>query len=169
MRAGEEANPMVRTLHRGGAALTAGLALAAATVASAQPTRDDQSVLGPGMYVFQTRTREASCGDDARTGYVSSFLAPIHGIPGSRTMRMQLVNSPYWSAWDLSVRPDGVVVGRSTLDGAEGPNAPTNGFEVRRDGDRFTGRGARTYHATIDGERRRCTVTYDALLRRIDR
>jgi hypothetical protein len=96
-------------------------------------------------------------------------VAPIHGIPGSRTMRMQLVNSPWWSSWSLTVRPDGTIVGESTLDGAEGPNAPTNRFEIRRDGDRFTGRGARQYMATIDGRRRRCTVRYDALLRRIDR
>jgi hypothetical protein len=153
-----------------GAALA--LTMTCATVApperAAAQTRDEQSVLGPGMYVFQTRTRSATCGDDERTGYVSSFLAPIHGIPGSRSMRMQLVNSPYWSGWSLTVRADGTVVGESTLDGAEGPNAPTNRFEVTRDGDRFTGRGARSYTANVDGRQRRCTVQYDALLRRID-
>jgi hypothetical protein len=39
---------------------------------------------------------------------------------------------------------------------------------MRRDGQRFVGEGARSYTATIDGERRRCSVSYDALLRRID-
>ncbi|HJL19954.1 MAG TPA: hypothetical protein RMH99_30095 [Sandaracinaceae bacterium LLY-WYZ-13_1] len=146
-----------------------GLVGATASGPARAQTRDEQSVLGPGMYVFQTRTRSASCGDDERTGYVSSFVAPIHGIPGARTMRMQLVNSPYWSAWSVTVHADGRVVAESTLDGAEGPNAPTNRFEVRRDGDRFTGRGTRSYTATIDGRRRRCEVRYDALLRRIDR
>ena len=144
--------------------------LVGAAHAGAQ-TADDQQVLGPGLYEFQTRTRSASCDDDERTGYVSSFVAPIHGIPGARRMRMQLLNSPYWSTWSITVEADGMVVGEAHLDGASGPNAPTNRFEVRREGSghsRFVGHGERSYTATVDGESRRCTVRYDALLRRID-
>ncbi len=134
-------------------------------------TADEQHVLGPGLYEFQTRTRGASCDDDERTGYVSSFVAPIHGIPGARRMRMQILNSPYWSTWSITVNADGMVVGESRLDGSSGPNAPMNRFEVRHEGSghsRFIGHGERSYTATVDGESRRCTVHYDALLRRIN-
>ena len=37
-----------------------------------------QTVLGPGLYVFQTRTRDASCGDSEPDGYVLSFFAAVH-------------------------------------------------------------------------------------------
>lgn len=133
--------------------------------ASAQ---EEQTVLGPGMYVFQTRTRSASCNDDERTGYVSSFVAPIHGVPGSRTMRMQLLNNPYFANWSITVTPQGVIMGESQLEGARSADSPTNRFEVRRQGDRFTGTGSRSYTATVGGRRQRCTVEFDALLRRID-
>ncbi len=124
----------------------------------------DQSVLGPGLYVFQTRTRSATCDDDERTGYVSSFVAAVQGVPGSRSMRMQLVNSPYWSTWTLQIDAQNRVTGESTLDGASGPSAPRNRFEIRVDRDRFTGTGTRTYARGAQ----QCSVTYDALLRRID-
>jgi len=79
----------VRATHLASLTLLALLALGGSSRVRAQ---GDQTVLGPGMYVFQTRTRSATCGDDERTGYVSTFLAPIHGVPGSRTMRMTLEN-----------------------------------------------------------------------------
>lgn len=134
-------------------------------VLEAQRPRDPQTVLGPGMYVFQTRTRTATCADDERTGYVSSFVAPIHGVPGSRTMEMQLLNSPYWSRWTITVNADNHVLGRSTLNGQSGPNAPTNEFDVHRERDRFVGTGVRRYR----NGGRACEVRFDALLRRIDR
>lgn len=124
----------------------------------------DQRVLGPGVYVFQTRTRSATCDDDERTGYVSSFVAAVQGVPGSRSMRMQLLNSPYWPNWSLQVDAQNRITGDSTLEGASGPSAPRNHFEVTVDRDRFTGTGTRTY--TRGGQQ--CSVTYDALLRRID-
>lgn len=123
---------------------------------------DLQTVLGPGLYVFQTRTSGASCGDDERTGYVSTFIAPIHGVPGSRSMRMQLVNSPYWANWTIRVDASNRIIGDIEVDGR------TNHFEVTANRGRFTGEGVRTYNARIDGAMRRCQVTYDALLRRID-
>ncbi len=125
---------------------------------------DDQTVLGPGMYVFQTRTRSASCDDDEQTGYVSTFMAPIHGVPGNRRMRMTLPDSRYWPAWTITVGEGDEVIGDATLAGASGPSAPTNHFSVRLRGDRFVGTGTRRYRR---GEQA-CRVEYDALLRRID-
>lgn len=137
--------------------------------AGAQPPPTDQTVLGPGMYVYQTRTRSASCADDERTGYVSSFVVPIHGIPGSRTMRMTLVNSQYWPRWNLVVDAQNQVIGDAVMEGSRpGPDQPRSHFEVRRDRNRFTGTGYRQYNATIDGVRQTCRVEFDALLRRID-
>jgi len=151
----------VRATHLASLTLLALLALGGSSRVRAQ---GDQTVLGPGMYVFQTRTRSATCGDDERTGYVSTFLAPIHGVPGSRTMRMTLENSEYWPVWQITVDARNQVVGHATLAGASGANAPTNHFEVRRERDRFVGPGTRRYSA----EGRDCAVEYDALLRRID-
>ena len=128
----------------------------------------EQTVLGPGMYVFQTRTRSASCGDDERTGYVDSFIAPIHGIPGSRSMRMDLPNSTYWPTWSITVGEGGQVTGDAFLAGSTGPSRPTSHFSVRLDGSHFEGEGTRRYDSQTAGETRHCIVTYDALLRRID-
>jgi hypothetical protein len=151
----------------GALALTTLLARPSAPTASAQES-DDQHVLGPGLYVFQTRTRSASCGDDERTGYVDSFVAPIHGIPGSRSMRMELPNNAYWRDWSITVSADGAVAGDAFLVGSAGPSRPTSHFVVRVDGEQLEGEGTRVYDAQIGGETRRCVVSYDALLRRID-
>lgn len=140
----------------------AGLAPSAPRVrAQEQAPEYEQSVLGPGLYVFQTRTVSATCGDDERTGYVSTFVAAIHGIPGSREMRMQLVNSPWWASWTLRVEPSGQIIGDARVEG----ESRTNHFEVSRDRrGRFAGQGTRTYRSG----QQRCSVTFDALLRRID-
>lgn len=145
-------------------ALPIGLVVMGLLLAADAGAQSEQSILGPGMYAFQTRTRSASCGDDERTGYVSTFLAPIHGVPGSREMRMTLTNSDYWPVWQITVDPQNHVIGRATLAGASGANAPTNRFEVAWRRDRFVGTGTRQYRR--DG--RACRVEYDALLRRID-
>lgn len=145
------------------------LALLACVLLQSESTaQSEQSILGPGLYVFQTRTREASCGDDSRSGYVSSFVAPIHGVPGSRRMRMQILNSEWWPEWRLQVTADNRVVGDSTMRGQSGPSAPRNHFDVARDGDRFVGQGVRTYTTRVDGRPQECSVTFDALLRQID-
>lgn len=124
----------------------------------------DQTAMGPGMYVFQTRTRSASCDDDEQTGYVSTFMAPIHGVPGNRRMRMTLPDSEYWPSWTITVDEERNVVGHATLAGSSGANAPTNHFSVRLQGERFVGSGTRRYRRGA----RSCEVQYDALLRRID-
>lgn len=152
--------------------LVAALALSAAPHADQASAQEadglEQRVLGPGLYAFQTRTRSASCGDDERTGYVDTFLAPIHGIPGSRSMRMDLPSNTYWPTWSIAVTAAGEVTGDAFLAGSSGPSRPTSHFAVHVDGSHFEGEGTRSYDAQIAGETRRCVVTYDALLRRID-
>jgi hypothetical protein len=124
-----------------------------------------QSVLGPGLYVFQTRIRESTCHDAEPDGYVLSYVAAIDGIPGSTNMEMQLVNTGHFTRWKLQIAGTGVV-GDSRL--GKAPDAPDSRFEVTLDRDRFKGTGARTYNGTLDGKPQRCRVNYDALLRRID-
>jgi len=136
----------------------------AAPEAQAQARSYDQRLLGPGLYAYQTRVTRATCGDDRQTGYVSTYLGTIDGIPGSRTMEMKLINNRYWRDWTITVRRGGVVLGESRNEAQHREMR----FEVRRDGDRFVGEGSRTYNSTIDGEQRRCTVHADVLLRRFD-
>jgi hypothetical protein len=125
-----------------------------------------QTVLGPGMYVFQTRTRHASCGDAEQDGYVLTYLATIDGVPGSRTMKMELVNTKHFTEWTLRVVGKDEVVGNSQLGST--PDAADNHFEVKRDKDRFKGAGSRSYSSKVDGKVVRCRVSYDALLKRVD-
>jgi hypothetical protein len=127
-----------------------------------------QSVLGPGLYVFQTRIDHATCGDGERTGFVSSYFAAVDGIPGSRTMSMNLLNSSFWPTWELGVSPSNAVIGDARMRGQTGPNAGESHFELTHDGRRFTGRGTRAYDATVNGQRQRCRISFDALLRKID-
>jgi hypothetical protein len=135
-----------------------------------QPTRsagqDKQAVLGPGLYVFQTRTREATCGDAEPDGYVLSFMAAIDGVPGAISMSMQLVNTKHFNSWTLKVMPNGHIVGDSKIGSAA--DAPDSHFEVVLDGPRFKGTGYRSFNGTAGGKPTRCKVSYDALLRRID-
>lgn len=128
-----------------------------------------QSVLGPGLYVFQTRIDHATCGDGERTGYVSSYFAAVDGIPGSRTMSMSLLNSSFWPTWELTVSSSNAVIGDARMRGQTGPNAGESHFEVSHQRDRrFTGRGTRSYDATVNGQRQRCRISYEALLKKID-
>ena len=128
-----------------------------------------QALLGPGLYVFQNRLDRATCGDASGSGYVNSYVAAVNGIPGSVTMQMALPDSTYWPTWELGVTPDGHILGVSQQAGVTGPDRGDSHFDVTLTGDQFTGRGARSYMSTVDGQRRRCTVEFDTLLRRIDR
>jgi hypothetical protein len=125
-----------------------------------------QSLLGPGLYVFQTRTRGSSCNDSERDGYVMSFMAAIDGVPGSTTMTMQLINNPHFAKWSLRVADEGTLTGSSKMGTTAG--APETHFSANLDGDRWKGAGARTYNSVFEGKPTRCRVDYDALLRRID-
>jgi hypothetical protein len=127
---------------------------------------DRQTVLGPGLYVFQTRTREASCGDSEPDGYVLSFFAAIHGIPHATKMTMELVNTPHFKEWTLQVATHQGISGKSRIGTAA--DGPESVFEVKLVGDRFKGTGYRSYNSTVNGKKQRCRVNYDALLRRLD-
>ncbi len=166
------------TVTAGSLCLALGLAAASAAQTAPAPVEapvpptpsavpdTPQSILGPGMYVFQTRTRSATCGDDEATGFVDSFIAPIHGVPGARRMTMHLLNSQWWSDWTIVVNANDEIFGDSLLTGGSGANRPSNHFMVtRRDAARHTGLGVRTY-AGAGG--RPCQVFFDALLRRVD-
>lgn len=148
------------------AALMASLSLLVPPSAPAQDT--GQTVLGPGLYVFQTRIDHATCGDGERTGFVSSYFAAVDGIPGSRTMSMSLLNSSYWPTWELTVSSSNAVIGDARMRGQTGPSAGESHFELAHDGRRFTGRGTRSYDATVNGQRQRCRISYEALLRKLD-
>lgn len=129
-------------------------------------TSDRQTVLGPGLYVFQTRTRDASCKDSEQDGYVLSYFAAIHGVPHATSMGMELTNTPHFKTWTLKVSGNNTVVGDARIGTAA--DAPDSHFEVKLEKDRFKGTGFRTYNGTLDGKKVRCRVNYDALLRRLD-
>ncbi len=129
--------------------------VAARDTAGAQ---DTQGVLGPGLYVFQTRLDRATCEDDSETGYVTSYFAAIDGTPASRRMSMKLTNSTHWPEWQLTIAPDGQIVATAT-NGSLHQRA-----EMRPNGSRFTGRGYREYQGRGG---RRCRFEYDALLRKL--
>jgi hypothetical protein len=135
-------------------------------VADGGATEARQTVLGPGLYVFQTRTRDASCGDSEPDGYVLSFFAAIHGIPHSTKMTMELVNTPHFREWTLQVVNNQTIIAKSRIGTAA--DGPESNFEVKIVGDRFKGTGYRSYNGAVGGKKQRCRVNYDALLRRLD-
>ncbi|MFO0695006.1 MAG: hypothetical protein U0230_15715 [Polyangiales bacterium] len=150
-------------------ASAAGLAIAQGSAPPADAPSTPQTVLGPGLYVFQTRITAATCGDADRTGDVTSYYAAIDGIPGSRQMRMGLLNSRFWPSWTLNVTANDHVVGDADQEGVTGPHRGHSHFDVGPDNGRFTGQGTREYSRQVGTETARCRVTYDALLKRIDR
>lgn len=123
--------------------------------------QNTQGVLGPGLYVFQTRLDEATCEADSNSGFVTSYFAAIDGVPGSTTMTMKLQNSQFWPEWQLNIASDGTI--RATARNGALEQSAT----MRLNGSRFTGRGFRTYDQTVRGQRRRCRMEYDALLRKL--
>lgn len=146
-----------------------GFGLAAAVALSVLFARahaeDKQTVLGPGLYVYQQRVREATCKDAEPDGYVLSFMAAIDGVPGATTMTMQVVNTAYFKDWTLKISGSRVIA-ESRL--GKAADAPEVRFEVTRDGDRFKGTGYRSYNGTLNGKPQRCKVSFDALLKRLD-
>lgn len=128
-----------------------------------------QTVLAPGLYLFQTRTRSGTCNDAPRTGYVTSAIATLDGVPGARTMTMQLLNSKYWPTWTLTIGADDAIAGAAYLNGAKDDKDGSSRFELRAKKDRFQGVGKREYAGQKDGKAARCMLEYDALLKSIDR
>jgi hypothetical protein len=139
------------------------------SLASAQeaPEPPPQTILPPGLYLFQTRTRDGTCPDAPRTGYVTSAVATLDGVPGSRTMTMQLLSSKYWPTWQLEVSLKDVITGNANMMGAKDDTNGSTRFEISAKKDRFQGVGARTYPSKVDGQPVRCTLNYDVLLKPI--
>jgi hypothetical protein len=140
----------------------------AAPAPKPDPELPPQTVLMPGLYLFQTRTRDGSCNDAPRTGYVTSAVATLDGVPGSRTMTMQLLSSKYWPTWTLTVAADGSISGTANMGGAKDEANGVSKFEIKAKKERFQGVGTRTYPSTADGKQVRCTLNYDALLKLLD-
>src|SRR4051794_506497 len=90
-----------------------------------------QTLLLPGLYLFQTRTREGSCDDAERTGYVTSGVATLDGVPGARSVKLQLLSSKYWPTWTLTIAADDLIVGTAIMGGGKDEAAGTSRFEAR--------------------------------------
>jgi hypothetical protein len=133
--------------------------------AQAQEELPPQTILPPGLYLFQTRTRDGTCNDAPRTGYVTSAVATMDGVPGSRSMTMLLLNSKYWPTWTLTVNADDSIVGTANMGGGKDDTNGSSRFEIRAKKDRYQGVGSRTYNSKVDGKTTRCTLNYDALLK----
>jgi hypothetical protein len=159
--------PRTLLISLAGALLATHLVAQAPTDPNA-PELPPQSVLKPGLYLFQTRTRDGSCNDAPRTGYVTSAVATLDGVPGSRQMTMQLLNSKYWPSWLLSVSVDEAISGKAIWNGGKDESAGTSRFELRAKKDRFQGVGSRNYISQVDGKPVHCTLNYDALLKNLD-
>jgi hypothetical protein len=127
-----------------------------------------QTLLMPGLYLFQTRTRDGNCNDAPRTGYVTSSVATLDGVPGSRTMTMQLLNSKYWPTWNLTISEQDAIVGSANMGGAKDDSNGSSRFEMKIKKDRFQGVGSRSYPGQADGKNVRCTLNYDVLLKALD-
>ncbi len=158
--------------HAPMAALLLSLVLVGSGPGRAQPATPppfEQEILGPGLYVFQTRIEHATCGDADRTGEVISYYAAVDGIPGSRTMRMSLLNSRFWPDWTLTVTPPTTVTAEARQAGVSGPAQGFSRFRGEFANGRFTGHGAREYSRTVEGRTTRCEVGYEMLLMRFDR
>ena len=145
---------------------------APATPAPATPSSategPPQTLLMPGLYLFQTRTRDGTCNDAPRTGYVTSAVATLDGVPGSRTMTMQLVNSKYWPTWQLTITDQDNIIGSANMGGAKDDTNGSSRFEMKIKKDRFQGVGTRSYPGQADGKNVRCTLNYDVLLKLLD-
>lgn len=135
---------------------------------SAAAEEAPQTILAPGLYVFQTRTRDGTCNDAPRTGYVTSAVATLDGVPGARTMTMQLLSSKYWPTWTLHVAPDDSIIGTATMNGAKDASAGVSRFELKAKKERFQGIGTRSYPGHGQGQPTTCTLNYDALLKLLD-
>lgn len=126
--------------------------------------KDQQKVVPPGLYLLQTRTRKGSCDDAPRTGYVTSSMATLDGVPGSREMTLQVLNSKWWPSWSLSIEGEHTIRGSAVMFGGTDTSKGTSSFEVHPYKDRFQGTGTREYPRGSQ----RCTLDYDVLLKCID-
>jgi len=133
--------------------------------AQGAPAIAPQTILPPGLYLFQTRTREGTCNDAPRTGYVTSAIATLDGVPGARVMTLQLLSSKYWPTWTLTVTEKDLIIGSAIMGGGKDESAGLSRFELSEKRGRFQGIGTRTYPSKVAGETVSCTLSYDALLK----
>ena len=139
-----------------------------AAAAVEDPNLPPQTILMPGLYLFQTRTRDGTCNDAPRTGYITSSMATLDGVPGSRKLTLQLLNSKYWPTWTLVIGKDEGIAGSAVMLGGKDESKGTSRFEMKAKKDRFQGVGSRTYPSQVDGKTISCTLNYDVLLKPLD-
>lgn len=96
------------------------------------------------------------------------MVATLDGVPGSRTMMLQVIDSKYWPNWTLTVDAKNVIVGDAVMFGGNDKSKGTSHFELSEKKDRFQGVGSRTYPSTVNGKTTSCTLNYDVLLKLID-
>jgi len=133
--------------------------------ATAHAQLGDQKVLPPGLFLYQTRTRDGTCPDAPQTGFVRSAVATLDGVPGSRSMTMKLPNSKYWPTWQISVTGDDTIVGAANMMGAKDNSRGDVHFELKATKGRFQGVGYRNYLSKVGGKMKRCRLNFDALLK----
>lgn len=134
-----------------------------AASAQSKQTSDKQNILAPGLYMFQMRIRHATCGDAERTGDIRSFLVSIDGKPGARSLSARMPTNKYWPEWKIVVTDENLVVADADLVGGPGHSH----FELKenRRKRQFQGTGLRSYKSVVDGEKRDCRISYDALIK----
>lgn len=144
------------------------VALAAASLmpasAPAQPEAP-QTLLGPGLYVFQTRLDHATCGESSDSGKVTSYFAALDGRPGAREMKMSLLNSPHWPTWTVTVSSENKIYGDAQQANVAGPHRGEAHFELELQRGKLMGRGSRAWTMRVDGKPTRCRMAFDALLK----
>ncbi len=143
----------------------AAFACAALSPAEAPADRDVQTILPPGLYVFQTRLDHATCGESSSSGNVTSYFAALDGRPGAREMTMTLLNSSNWPAWKITIRGTDKVIGDAQQANVVGPHRGEAHFELQLARGKLVGRGSRAWTQRVDGEPTRCRMAFDALLK----
>jgi hypothetical protein len=135
------------------------------TPLAAPAQSDSQSILAPGLYVFQTRLDHATCGESSSSGNVTSYFATLDGRPGAREMKMTLMNSEYWPEWTVRIPEGNKVYGDAQQAKVTGPHRGEAHFELELKRGKLVGRGSRAWSQRVNGEMTRCRMAYDALLK----
>lgn len=140
---------------------------ASIAVARTAPAQDEtpQTILPPGLYVFQTRLDHSSCGESSSSGNVTSYFATIDGRPGAREMKMRLMNSDHWPEWTITVPEDRKLYGDAQQAKVTGPHRGEAHFELELKRGKLVGRGSRAWTQRVNGEPTRCRMAFDALLK----
>lgn len=133
---------------------------------SDSPALAKQTMVGPGAYVFQTRVRGATCGDDTKSNLTRTFYASVEGYPGKDNFTMELLNSKYWPSWTLKVVGNKQVFIESVVEQKKSTRESRFTLDKKKKGV-LRGFGYREYDTVIDGQKKRCRVDMEAILRPI--